>query len=300
MQKPMKAVFREIETICPTLRDADMKQYTTFRIGGTADLLALPESEAQLCAVLAACRKIPHAVMGNGSNLLVGDGGFRGVLLRIGSGFSKIRIEGTTVYAEAGATLFAVAQAARRARLSGMEPLAGIPGSVGGAILMNAGAYDGEISKVLSACTCIFPGGTVETSCDHGFSYRHSRYMEEGAIVTGGVFQLSPGKEEEIAAKMELYAQKRREKQPLSLPSAGSAFKRPPGGYAAQMIDEAGLRGYRVGGAAVSEKHAGFVVNMGGATARDVRTLLEDVQKKVLDSHGVLLEPEIRFLGEFI
>ncbi len=277
-----------------------MKRYTTFKIGGKADLLALPESEAQLRAVLAACREIPHAIMGNGSNLLVGDGGFRGVLIRIGSGFSQIRIEGNAIFAQAGATLSAVAQCARRAGLSGMEPLAGIPGSVGGAILMNAGAYDGEIANVLSACTCILPDGTVETSRDHGFSYRHSRYMENGAILTGGVFMLTPGKEEEIGARMELYAQKRREKQPLSLPSAGSAFKRPPGGFAAQMIDEAGLRGYRVGGAAVSEKHAGFVVNMGGATARDVRTLLEDVQKKVLDSHGVLLEPEIRFLGEFI
>ncbi len=295
----MQAVFQAIEKICPAERGADMKKYTSFKIGGNADLLAKPESREQLSAVLALCKNIPHAVIGNGSNLLVGDGGYRGVLIRIGSGFSAIRTEGNRIFAEAGATLAAVARAALEASLTGFAPLAGIPGTVGGAMVMNAGAYGGEMADVVESATCILPDGTIREFRDHGFSYRHSVYQENGAIITNVVFSLQEGNREEICRQMEELAQKRRDKQPLTLPSAGSAFKRPAEGYAAQMIDEAGLRGFAVGGAAVSEKHAGFVVNLGGACARDVRTLLEKVQEKVLKTHGVLLEPEIRFLGDF-
>lgn len=295
----MQDLFHAIEAICPAERGADMKKYTSFKIGGSADLLAKPESREQLSAVLALCKNAPHAVIGNGSNLLVGDGGYRGVLIRIGSGFSAIRAEGNKIFAEAGATLAAVARAALEAGLSGLAPLAGIPGTVGGAMVMNAGAYGGEMADVVESSVCILPDGTTAEIRDHGFSYRHSVYQENDAIVTNVVFSLAKGNRDEISREMEALAQKRREKQPLTLPSAGSAFKRPREGYAAQMIDEAGLRGFSVGAAAVSEKHAGFVVNLGGATARDVRLLLSYVQKKVLETHGVCLEPEIRFLGDF-
>ena len=296
----METVFQSIEKICPTTRSADMKKFTSFKIGGRAALLAQPENTAQLRKVLSLCKTVPHAVIGNGSNLLVGDGGYSGVLIRLGNLFSDIRIEGTRIYARAGTVLAAVAYAAMKAGLSGLAPLSGIPGTVGGAMRMNAGAYGGEMADVIESSTCLTPEGTEETLRDHGFSYRHSVYQENGCVVTEAVFSLTEGNRNEIRAEMEALAQKRREKQPIELPSAGSAFKRPTGGYAAQMIDEAGLRGFSVGGAAVSEKHAGFVVNLGDATAKDVRMLLDAVQKKVLKTHGVLLEPEIQFLGDFI
>lgn len=295
----MEALFREIESICVAERGADMRQYTTFKIGGQAALLAKPDSADKVRRVLEICKSVPHAVIGNGSNLLVGDGGFPGVLIRIGSEMSDVRQEGNRLIAAAGASLAAVSRVAMEAGLSGMAPLAGIPGTVGGAVMMNAGAYGGEMRDVVESVTCILPDGTIEKSEDHGFSYRHSRYQEIGAVVTEVVFLLSPGNPKEIRAEMETLAQKRREKQPLHLPSAGSAFKRPKDGFAAAMIDEAGLRGFSVGGAAVSEKHAGFVVNTGGATAQDVKLLLLKVQEKVFEKYGVELEPEIRFLGDF-
>ncbi len=295
----MEALFRDIEKVCPAERGADMKKFTSFKIGGCADLLAQPGDRKQLQAVLTLCRDVPHAVIGNGTNILVGDGGYRGVLIRIGSGFSDIRVEGNRIFARAGATLGAVARAALEAGLSGMEPLSGIPGTVGGAVVMNAGAYGGEMADVIEETACILPDFSPAVLREHAFSYRHSVYLENCCIVTDAVFSLTPGNPEAIRAEMDALAVKRREKQPLQLPSAGSAFKRPQGGYAAQMIDEAGLRGFSVGGAAVSEKHAGFVVNTGGATARDVRTLLSAVQTKVQETHGVCLEPEIRFLGDF-
>jgi len=294
----MEALFQEIESLVRTEREADMRQYTTFKIGGKAALMAFPKRTADVLRMLALCKNVPHAVIGNGSNLLVGDAGFRGVIIRIGSEMGEIRTEGNRIFAGAGASLAAVSRAAMDAGLSGMAPLAGIPGTVGGAVMMNAGAYGGEMRDVVEEVTYILDGN-VEKSREHGFSYRHSRYMDIGAIVTEVVFSLSVGDKEEIRAEMEALAQKRREKQPLNLPSAGSAFKRPKDGYAAEMIDKAGLRGFSVGGAAVSEKHAGFVVNQGGATAKDVKTLLEKVQETVFEKYGVKLEPEIRFLGDF-
>ncbi len=277
-----------------------MKKYTTFKVGGPADLLAQPQSRNELLELLALCKDAPHAVIGNGSNLLVGDGGFRGVLIRIGSNLSAISVEGNRIFAEAGATLSAVAHAALTASLSGMAPLAGIPGTVGGAVLMNAGAYGGEIADVCESVSAILPSGEVREFREHSFSYRHSIYQENGAVITNAVFKLTPGNREDILRDMEALSKKRREKQPLTLPSAGSAFRRPKEGYAAQMIDEAGLRGYRIGDAAVSGKHAGFVVNLGSATAKDIRALLAYVESRVRETHGVKLEPEIRFLGEFI
>lgn len=295
----MDEVFRKIEAICPAERGADMRQYTTFKIGGKADLLASPTSPEELLAVLSLCEGVPHSIIGNGSNLLVGDGGYRGVLVRIGSGMGKLARDGETITAEAGASLAAVARMALEAGLCGMEPLSGIPGTVGGACIMNAGAYGGEMRDVVKTVSFLTPTGKLCRTEDHGFSYRHSRYMDEKAVILSVEFSLKPGNKDEILEKMEELSARRREKQPLTLPSAGSAFRRPQNGYAAQMIDEAGLRGFSIGGAAVSEKHAGFVVNTGGASASDVRALLTYIEETVFQKFGVRLEPEIRFLGEF-
>ncbi len=295
----MEAVFSAIEKICYAVRMADMKKYTSFKIGGPADLLAEPENTSQLRDVLKASEDVPRIIIGNGTNLLFGDGGYRGVVIRLGNRFSAVRVEGNRIYADAGASLAAVSRVAMEAGLSGLAPLSGIPATCGGAVIMNAGAYGGEMADVVESVRFMTPGGEECTSIDHGFSYRHSAYMGKNIVITGVVFRLSDGDSEEIKREMEELSIKRREKQPLQLPSAGSAFKRPKDGFAAKMIDEAGLRGFSVGGAAVSEKHAGFVVNRGNATADDVRRLLSAVQEKVKESHGVLLEPEIQFVGEF-
>ena len=295
----MEAVFSAVEKICPAVRMADMKKYTSFKIGGCADLLAEPENVSQLRAVLKVLKDVPHIIIGNGTNLLFGDGGYRGVVLRLGNRFARVRVEGNRIYADAGASLAAVSRAAMEAGLAGLAPLSGIPATVGGAVIMNAGAYGGEMADVIETVTYMTPDGEAGESSDHGFSYRHSTYMEKDRIITGAVFKLSKGDSEEIKREMEALSVRRREKQPLNLPSAGSAFKRPKEGFAAKMIDEAGLRGFSVGGAAVSEKHAGFVVNTGNASADDVRKLLLAVQKKVEEAYGVVLEPEIQFVGEF-
>lgn len=296
----MEAVFSAIEKICPVTYKADMKKYTSFKIGGCADLLAEPENRSQLREVLKLSQDVPHIIIGNGTNLLFGDGGYRGVVLRLGSRFASVRAEGNRIYADAGASLGAVSRTAMENGLCGMAPLSGIPATVGGAVIMNAGAYGGEMADVIESVTYMTKEGEEVTSSDHGFSYRHSKYMGKDIVIVGAVFHLTEGNREEIKREMEELAQKRREKQPLTLPSAGSAFKRPKDGFAAKMIDEAGLRGFSVGGAAVSEKHAGFVVNTGNATADDVRRLLLAVQEKVKEAYGVLLEPEIQFVGEFI
>ncbi len=295
----MNEVFRKIEAICPAERGADMRQYTTFKIGGKADLLASPSSPEMLREVLSLCAFVPHSIIGNGSNLLVGDGGYRGVLIRIGNGMGNIERRGETIIAEAGASLAAVARTALEAGLCGMEPLSGIPGTVGGACVMNAGAYGGEMRDVVKSVSFLTKNGELCQAEDHGFSYRHSRYMEEEAVILSVEFSLKYGDRDAIREMMEQLSVKRREKQPLTMPSAGSAFRRPQNGYAAQMIDEAGLRGFSIGGAAVSEKHAGFVVNTGGATAKEVRALLTHIEETVFRKFGVRLEPEIRFLGEF-
>ncbi len=295
----MEAVFSAIEKICPSKRGADMKKYTSFKIGGPADLLAEPENTAQLRAVLEACKAVPHLVIGNGTNLLVGDGGYRGVIIRIGNRFSSIRVCGDRIFADAGASLGAISRIAMEKGLCGMAPLSGIPATCGGAVIMNAGAYGGEMADVVESVRFVTPDGEAGESFDHGFSYRHSFYMGKDMIITDVVFKLWAGESDAIRREMEELSVKRREKQPLTLPSAGSAFKRPKDGFAAKMIDEAGLRGFSIGGAAVSEKHAGFVVNTGNATAKDVRRLLLAVQEKVRETHGVLLEPEIQFVGEF-
>lgn len=290
-----------------------MSAHTTFKIGGPADVMVMPRSvEAaakalDICAIAGA----PVTVVGNGSDLLVGDRGIRGVVLLMRENISQVRVEGTRVVAQAGALLRDVAIAAADAGLTGMEPLWGIPASVGGACFMNAGAYDGTTGDVLESVVVYVPGetlpdgsrakGTVKTlgHDELGLGYRKSRVASDGLVVLEATFALAPGNVAQIRAAMDDYQRRREEKQPLDLPSAGSTFKRPEGYFAGKLIMDAGMRGASVGGAQVSTKHCGFVVNTGGATAADVRALIERVQGEVRDQFGVELEPEVRMVGEF-
>ena len=275
--------------------------YTTFRIGGPADYLVRPSDKAQIRAVMELCREhdVPVAVIGNGSNLLVSDAGFRGVILRLDQHFQQIKVEENTITAQAGLLLTALAAAAREHALAGLEYASGIPGTVGGAVWMNAGAYGGEIRDSLVSVDLLTRDLEERraTAEEMELSYRHSRAMDEGWILLEAVFSLETGDPVEIAAKTEEFRRRRTEKQPLNYPSAGSTFKRPEGYFAGKLIMEAGLSGLTVGGAQVSEKHCGFVINRGGATAEDVRTLIRTVQERVMENAGVLLEPEVRFLG---
>ena len=283
--------------------DEPMREHTTFRIGGPADFFLLPETEEEVLAVLDFCKEkgLPRTVIGNGSNLLVSDAGYRGAVIAIDRNMSEIRVEGNRVIAQAGALLAQLATAAREAGLTGLEFAGGIPGSVGGAVAMNAGAYGGEICDTLERIRAIDAEGTLRDvpAEELALSYRTSRVKEEGWIVLEATFALKEGDREEIAARMEELKAARAEKQPLNLPSAGSTFKRPPGNFAGKLIMEAGLAGFAVGGAAVSEKHCGFVVNQGGATADDVYRLIREVTARVRAASGITLEPEVRFLGEF-
>lgn len=281
--------------------EALLSEHTTFQIGGPAEWLVVPERMSDVRYVLDCCRErgVEYRVIGLGSDLLIADEGLRGVTIKIAENLSAIRIEGTRLVAEAGASNEQVAQAALEAGLSGYEFACGIPGTVGGAAIMNAGAYDGEFKDVAVSLVCLTPeGSVVEVSAEEAdWSYRHSMMDGAGYIVLEAVLQLAEGNAAEIAARMEDLQARRADKQPLEMPSAGSTFKRPEGYFAGKLIQDAGLMGHRVGGAQVSTKHAGFVVNAGGATAADVRGLIEHVQKCVFEAEGVLLEPEVRMWG---
>lgn len=279
-----------------------MSRHTTFRTGGPADILVTPKAE-QISEILALCKEkqIPWTVIGNGSNLLVGDGGIRGVVLEIGKQMSEISIEGTKITAGAGAMLSAIASKAAAQELTGLEFASGIPGSLGGAVVMNAGAYGGEMKDVLTEVTVLTPEGTFLTLpvAELDLSYRHSIIPERGYLVVSAVLELHPGKAEEIRAVMEDLKEKRVSKQPLEYPSAGSTFKRPEGYFAGKLIQDSGLKGFTVGGAQVSEKHSGFVINKGNATAADVMELIRQVTAKVKEDTGVTMEPEVKQIGEF-
>lgn len=277
-----------------------MSRHTTFRIGGPADCLIQLENEEQLCKVqkYLSLIDIPYTVIGNGSNLLVSDDGYRGVVLVVGSVMSRITVQDCSMEAEAGALMSQVAKEARDHGLTGLEFAAGIPGTIGGGAVMNAGAYGGEMSQVVTTVTVVNRNGEI-MELDNStmeFGYRTSIIQNQPFIVTKVTFRLQPGDPEAIGAKMAELAAKRREKQPLEYPSAGSTFKRPEGHFAGQLIMEAGLRGYSVGGAKVSEKHCGFIINTGNATAEDVKDVIWEVQRRVKDRFHVELEPEIRFL----
>ena len=283
------------------LLDEPMSRHTSFRIGGAADALFLPATAEELTRAIAAAEDTgaPWRVLGNGTNVLVRDGGLRGLTIVLGEPMSGVRIEGRRVTAQAGALLSRVGREAQRAGLQGMAALSGIPGSVGGAAAMNAGAYGSEMKDVLARVLVLDDGQPVWMDAGAlAISYRDSLILRHGLIVLAAEFELQSGDPDAIQAEMADYAARRREKQPLNMPSAGSTFKRPAGHFAGALIEGAGLKGYRVGGAQVSELHAGFVVNAGGATARDVLALMDDVRRIVFEQTGVTLEPEVRVIGE--
>lgn len=280
-----------------------MSSHTTFRIGGAADYFVLPETAEDVANVLKLCRQenVPYFILGNGSNLLVGDKGFRGVVIQLYKNFDGIEIQGTKVTARSGAMLIRVAKEAGKAGLTGLEFASGIPGTIGGAMVMNAGAYGGEMKDVVTSVTVLTKDGEIKTlkGSEMNFRYRGSIIEEKDYIVLEAVMELKKGKAEEIQARMEELSAQRKQKQPLEYPSAGSTFKRPEGYFAGKLIMDTGLAGYRVGGAQVSEKHCGFVINAGGATAADVMQLMKDVSDKVEEKFGVALEPEVKRIGEF-
>lgn len=280
-----------------------MKNHTTFRVGGPADIFLTPSAE-ELPAVLSVCREeqMPVTVIGNGSNLLVGDQGIRGVVICIGFGMRGIRVDGEKIFLEAGVTLAAVAQQAAKAGLTGLEFASGIPGTFGGAVVMNAGAYGGEMKDVIVSVRVISEDGEILTLSKEelDLSYRHSVIPERGYLVIDGELLLTREKDpNQITERMEELKKKRIEKQPLEYPSAGSTFKRPEGYFAGKLIMDAGLRGFSVGGAAVSEKHCGFVINKGNATAADICALMDEVTRIVKEKYAVTLEPEVKKVGEF-
>ena len=283
--------------------DEPMKQHTTFKIGGPADYFLVPESGEKVGEIIKICKQTdtPYFILGNGSNLLVGDGGYRGAVIQVYRNMSEVTTEGTTITAQAGALLSAVAAAAKNASLTGFEFAGGIPGTVGGAAVMNAGAYGGEMKDVLVEVTVMDAEGNIFTIPAEKLElgYRTSIIKKAGYIVLEAKIRLKEGDQEAIKERMKELTIQRTTKQPLEYPSAGSTFKRPEGYFAGKLVMDSGLRGYQVGGAQVSEKHCGFVINAGGATAKDVRTLMDNVRDIVYEKYGVTLEPEVKFLGEF-
>jgi len=283
------------------LKDEPMKKHITFKVGGPASYYVTPESDEQLIDVIRLCKKndMKYQLLGNGSNVLFTDEGYDGVIIAIGNKMSEIIVDNNVILVKAGAKLSALANKATENSLTGLEFAAGIPGTVGGAVVMNAGAYGGEIKDVIVSATVydtekdeiiILGNGELD------LGYRKSVIQEKSYIVLEACFELTHGEKDEITGKMKELAQKRRDKQPLSYASAGSTFKRPEGHFAGALIEECGLKGYRVGNARVSEKHAGFVVNIGGATAEDVLGVIEHVKETVYKEKQVMLEPEVKII----
>ena len=303
----MKDIFynKLLEILKPEqiYRDEPMKNHTTFRIGGPADWFVTPSTkeEIQKLLMLGMSEKINVMLVGNGSNLLVGDLGIRGMVIQLGKVFSEIQVEEDRIYAQSGATLARIAGQAYDNELTGMEFAAGIPGTLGGAVTMNAGAYGGEMKDIIERVEVIDQKGEIlEIPAEEmDLSYRHSRVSSEQWIVLGVWLKLKKGQKTDIKAAMDEYALARRTKQPLEYPSAGSTFKRPEGYFAGKLIEDAGLRGFSIGGAQVSEKHCGFVINKGNATDKDIVDLMDEVTRKVKETSGVILEPEVRRIGEF-
>ena len=295
--------FRKLGEQVEILVAEPMKNHTTFRIGGPADALALPKTPEEVAEVVRFCHEHaqPYYVLGNGSNLLVSDEGYRGLVLQLYRNFNDIQVNGETITVQSGAMLAAVARTAYQTGLTGLEFASGIPGTIGGAVVMNAGAYGGEMKNVLKEVTVLTKEGEVLVIPAKALElgYRTSVIPKNGWIVLGAVLQLKKGDQEQILARMEELKEQRITKQPLDLPSAGSTFKRPEGYCAGKLIMDAGLRGFTVGGAQVSEKHCGFVVNRGNATAADVWELICEVKRRVKEMTGVELEPEVKLLGDF-
>lgn len=300
--RDVKEVFLETIGEDRVLFEEPMERHTTFRAGGPAKYYLTPK-RGQIADVLGVCRQygIPYLIIGNGSNLLVSDRGYEGAVIEIGNGISKIRIEGETICAEAGALLSRTAHAALEAGLTGMEFAGGIPGCIGGAVVMNAGAYGGEMKDIIRNVTVLTEEGIEKKLYleELDLAYRHSSIIENHYIVVEAELELKSGDPQKIRERMEELKKKRLEKQPLEYPSAGSTFKRPEGYFAGKLIMDAGLRGFQVGGAAVSEKHCGFVINREQATASDIYQLVLEVQEIVWQKFGVRLEPEVKMVGDF-
>ncbi len=285
------------------LRDEPMKAHTTFKVGGNADFLLLPKTIEALSETIKYLNvaQYPFYIMGNGSNVLVKDSGYRGAIIKLKDNFSKIEVDADSCYikAEAGALLSRIAKCAYDESMTGFEFAAGIPGTLGGAVTMNAGAYGGEMRDIIMEVTVMDKAGNVDvrTNEEMDFDYRHSIVMDEDLIVLNAIMELKAGSKDDIKEMMDNLAFRRRDKQPLEYPSAGSTFKRPEGYFAGKLIMDAGLRGYRVGGAMVSDKHCGFVINKENATASDVLQVISDVKAKVFEQFGVMLEEEVKILG---
>lgn len=306
MEKISSAIYEFIEAHVPKediLLNEPMYKHTTFRVGGEAGCLVRISDARQLMKLVPYLKmvEIPYFILGNGSNLLVGDKGYEGVILQIGSKMNTITVEDTRIVAGAGALLSQVSKFAWENGLTGLEFASGIPGTLGGGIVMNAGAYDGEMKQVVEQVTVMNEEGEIMEldAQTMEFGYRTSIIKNRPFIVLKSVLKLQHGDRDEIRAKMEEFSIKRKEKQPLEYASAGSTFKRPVGYYAGKLIMDAGLRGYSIGGARVSEKHCGFVINDGRATAADVAEVIKEVQERVKDKFGVTLETEVIFLGDF-
>lgn len=286
------------------LKDEPMKKHTSFKIGGTADVLVIPKTVEAIKEVIFKAQQndVPITIIGAGSNILVSDKGIRGITIKIGADFSDITLEGNIITAKSGASLAKISLLAAANSLSGFEFAGGIPGSLGGAVYMNAGAYGGEMKDVVIKTEYMdYSGNIFALSADeHEFGYRHSFFSDkDDFIILSSKISLTPSDEKTIKDKIKDLNDRRKEKQPLNYPSAGSAFKRPEGFFAAKLIEEAGLKGKSIGDAEVSEKHAGFIINKGSATAEDVLNLINYVKKIVLEKHGVMLDAEIKLIGEW-
>ena len=299
----IKMDIEKFKAISPDLLENEsMAKHTTFHVGGNADMYVSVKSVEELSSLIKLARETdtPFTVIGNGSNILVKDKGIRGLVIEIGSGMSAYELKGNRIYAEAGILLSRLASLALNASLTGMEEISGIPGTLGGGIYMNAGAYGGELKNIIKTVTYIDEHGEEKTvtadECE--FGYRKSIFTSGGKYIVSAVIELSEGDRTEISEKMADYAKRRREKQPLSLPSAGSTFKRPEGYFAGALIQESGLKGYKSGGAMISDLHAGFVVNYDNATSQDILDVIKHTQETVLDKFGVMLETEVKIIGE--
>ena len=284
-------------------KEEPMKKHTTFRVGGNADYFVEPKTEEEVKNVVSLCKseEMPYFILGNGSNLLVGDKGYRGVIIQICKEMNQIEVQGTSLLVQAGALLSKVGSAALKAGLTGFEFASGIPGTMGGAVFMNAGAYGGEMKDILAEVTVLDERGEVRVlkKEELGLGYRTSAVAKKGYVVLSARVELQSGDKKKIEARMQELKVQRTTKQPLEYPSAGSTFKRPEGYFAGKLISDSGLRGFQVGGAQVSEKHCGFVINKENATASDIVELMNQVIEKVQNEFGVTLEPEVRKLGEF-
>lgn len=283
-------------------KNEPMKNHTSFKIGGPADEFCEVTSEEEIKRLIdyASEKGMSYTVMGNGSNLLVADGGIRGLVIKIARGFDEISVGGEKITAQSGALLSRIASAAYRNSLTGLEFASGIPGTLGGGIYMNAGAYGGELKDVIESVTYLDNGEIITKTADMlEFGYRKSSFTDKDYIILSAELKLKKGNPDEIKEKTDDYRQRRTSKQPLDMPSAGSTFKRPEGYFAGKLIEDSGLKGFKIGGAQVSEKHSGFVVNAGGATAADVKALIEHIQKTVKEKFGVEMKTEVKMLGDF-